>query len=53
MGIFIISKMINGHPILLVDGGLPSSDFFWSAAIAFNGKEYVPIKDQRLRSDLK
>jgi len=53
MGIFIISKMINGHPILLVDGGLPSSDFFWSSAIAFNGKEYVPIKDQRLKSDLK
>jgi hypothetical protein len=51
MGLVIISKEINGRPILLTDCGLPDSDMTWTSLLIFNGTEYEIFGDHRIKKE--
>lgn len=46
-----ISPKINGREILLVEFGMPETDFLWSSVLVFNGKEYEVSTDRRIVLD--
>jgi hypothetical protein len=45
----IIAKKINGEPILVTESGIPYSDFIWTNLLIFNGKEYIPQTDKKIK----
>jgi len=45
----IISKEINGRPLLLIACGLPESDITWTSLLVFDGTAYQPARHHRLR----
>jgi hypothetical protein len=44
----VISKKINGRPILLTECALPETDVMWSSVLIFNGIDYEPSKNHRV-----
>lgn len=48
-GLTIISKEINGQPIILTDCGMSETDMLWTSVLIFNGTDYEIIKDHRVR----
>jgi len=48
-GVTAISKEINGRQILLSECGMPETDMTWTSVLIFNGTEYEPSKDHRVK----
>jgi hypothetical protein len=44
----IVSKEINGRPILLMDCALSETDMTWTSVLIFNGTTYEPARAQRV-----
>lgn len=44
----VISKKINGRPILLTDCAMPETDMMWNSVLIFNGTDYEPSKNHRI-----
>lgn len=40
LSLVIVSKKVNGRPILLAECGIPDSDMMWSTTLVFNGQSY-------------
>jgi hypothetical protein len=47
-GLDLISKKINGRPILLTESGLPETDMMWTSVLIFNGTDYEASRDHRI-----
>ncbi|MFN7706289.1 MAG: hypothetical protein ACK5OS_16855 [Chryseotalea sp.] len=45
----VISKKINGRPILLTECAMPETDMMWNTVLIFNGTDYEPSKNHRIR----
>jgi hypothetical protein len=43
-----ISTKINEREILLVEFGMPETDYLWSSVLTFNGNEYEVCRDRRI-----
>ncbi|MBL7873249.1 MAG: hypothetical protein JNM78_16640 [Cyclobacteriaceae bacterium] len=48
-GLTMISNKIHGREILLTTSSVPETDMTWTSVLIFNGKEYEPSKDHRIR----
>ncbi|MBX2897984.1 MAG: hypothetical protein KF763_21255 [Cyclobacteriaceae bacterium] len=44
----VISKKINGRPILLTECAMPETDMMWNSVLIFNGTDYEPSKNHRI-----
>ncbi len=44
----VISKKVNGRPILLTECAMPETDMMWNSILIFNGTTYEPSKNHRI-----
>ena len=47
----ILSRKINGKPVLLMRTGMPETDITWTSLLVWNGKEYEPMERSRIKPD--
>lgn len=44
----VISKKINGRPIILMECAMPETDMMWNSVLIFNGTDYELSKNHRI-----